>query len=153
MIIYLENFFRTGYFGEITLGATKQSVLDYLGPADSDNLMGDIGASLLYGCYELFFYNNDTLHYIQNDSYCADNPLTYQFCNSRFGIDTWFFNETLQDIYSIMQLLKKCNIDFQLIDYHARPVLKTHTGIHIDFVEDTNELGIKPLNAFFYSAD
>lgn len=97
MIIYLEEFFRTGYFGEITLGASKHTVLDYLGLPDSDNPMGDIGASLLYGCYELFFYHNDTLHYIQNDSYWADNPLTYQFCNSRFGIDTWFFNETLQD--------------------------------------------------------
>ena len=146
MKISIEEFLKTGRFGPLELGASKDKALSVLGAPDCDTDLGSTGSILLYAWYELFFNNEDRLHSIQNDNYDPSNIKTYSFQNEKIEIDSWFLNEVEnQTIDDISKILNAKSLQYELIDYYGRDALKLESGVIVDFDEVENENGIKPL--------
>jgi len=54
LILSIKEFIKTGKFGEVRIGMSKDDVINFLGAPDSDNDIGVSGSILLYAWYELF---------------------------------------------------------------------------------------------------
>ena len=147
MKISIEEFLRTGRFGPIEIGIAKCEAISILGAPDSEADLGETGSILLYAWYELFFNHEETLCSIQNDNYNPEIKDSYSFSNDSFQIDPWFLNDVKnKNIIDISQLLDEKCIEYQVVDYYGRDVLKLKCGVIVDFEEDNNECGIKPLS-------
>lgn len=152
MLVSLKTFIQTTHFGTVKIGDDKASVLEILGCPSCDTDLGETGSILLYGWYELFFDHTDCLSYIQNDSYNPHQPETYQFKNEHFEIDAWFFNDIKhQTIETVSILLEQASISFDVINYYGRAVIKTESGVIIDFDDEKDPTGTYPLLGFRYS--
>jgi len=151
MKISIEEFLRSGKFGLVDLGASKDQVLSLLGEPDSDNDLGDTGSILLYAWYEFFFNHEDRLHSIQNDNYDPSDRSSYEFKNDTFEIDPWFLNETRnQSIAGISKILDQKGLKYNVIDYYGRNAIKLESNVVVDFDEEENESGVKALIGIRY---
>lgn len=151
MKISIEEFLRTGKFGPVALGESKDQVLSMLGKPDSDNDLGETGSILLYSWYEFFFNNECRLHSIQNDNYEPNDKSSYSFKNSTFEIVPWFLNETTnQSIADVSKILDNQGLEYDVIDYYGRDAIKLKSGVVVDFDEEENESGIKALIGIRY---
>lgn len=137
MIISIEKFIRTGCFGLIEVGEDKNYLVEVLGKPDSDNDMGKNGTIVLYGWYEFYFDTNDILYAIQNDNYDPSDSGTFSFENEKFKVNSWILNSRQnQTIETISEKLDSKKIKHSLIMYYGREVIKTGSGIIIDFDEN-----------------
>ncbi|MEM9568251.1 MAG: hypothetical protein AAF974_08075 [Cyanobacteria bacterium P01_E01_bin.34] len=150
MIVYLKDFTLTGKFGPVEIGNLKIDIIRSLGQPDED-LKLLWGSEIVYGRYELFFDDRDILHGIQNDSYYQSDPLTYEFKNSVFEIEPWFFRRdvwpTFRDIESI---LSRESFLFSRANYAGRAILKLSSGVYIDFEEEPENIFERPLVGLRY---
>lgn len=151
MKISIEEFIKTGRFGSVKLGMSKQMIIHILGNPDSNANIGINGDILLYGWYEFFINHEDRLHSIQNDNYDPKIPETFEFSNEKIEIDSWFLNKVEnQTIESVAKLLKAKNIDFVAKNYYGRKIIQTGSGVIIDFDEEENDFGVKNLIGIWY---
>ena len=151
MKIYIEEFLKTGQFGPIKIGISKEQSLSLLGTPDSDTDLDGPGSILMYGWYEFFFDPEGQLKSMQNDNYDPSDSKTYNFKNEKIEVDPWFLNEKPnQTIEDISNLLANSNIGYKKIKYHGRVVLQTEADVVVDFDEDENELGVKSLMGIRY---
>ncbi len=146
MKISIEEFIKTGKFGSLELGVSKEMALSILGEPDSDTDLGETGSILLYAWYEFFFNRENKLHSIQNDNYDPKDEASYSFKNEKIEIDPWFLNAVdNQTIEEISDILNQKSIEFEIIDYYGRDAIRLESGVVIDFDEEENEFGIKIL--------
>jgi hypothetical protein len=151
MEILLSEFIKTGKFGPVEIGTSKDRVLSELDVPDNDTDLDGSGSILLYSWYEFFFDHNGILRSIQNDNYNPKNKNTYLFKNDKYFINSWFLNEVEdQTIETVGILLTQESISFEIIDYYGRRVLKASSGVVIDFDENPNEKGTKALAGVRY---
>jgi hypothetical protein len=151
MEIRISDFIKTGKFGPVEIGTSKEYTLNLLGEPDDDTDLDGTGSILLYAWYELFFDHEGILKSIQNDNYDPRDRKTYSFKNEKIQIDPWFLNEKEdQTIDYVSGLLSKESIVFETIDYYGRAALKASSGVVIDFDEDINESGVKQLIGLRY---
>ena len=151
MIISIEEFLRSGEFGPVVIGMSKEEVIEYLGQPDSDNDIDKSGSILLYSWYEFFFNNENKLYSIQNDNYDSTDASSFEFKNESIEIDSWFLNNTRnQSIDNIIELLSLKKIDYSVIDYFGRNVIKLTSGVVVDFDEEKNTHGVKELIGIRY---
>lgn len=144
--VSIKEFIRTGDFGPVKLGMSKDEVIDLLGNPDSDNKIRKTGSILLYSWYELFFDNEKVLKSIQNDHYQPNLPNTYKFSNAKFRIEPWILNaDETQTIDSIAHRLKDVGIDYEKEFYYERYVLRAKSGVIVDFDDEENNNGIRRL--------
>ncbi|BDY04671.1 hypothetical protein [Ferrimonas sp. YFM] len=146
MKIRIEEFLKSGRFGPLELGTSKDLAIASLGEPDCDADLGKTGSILLYGWYELFFNRENQLHSIQNDNYDPSRKESYLFKNEKIEIDPWFLNEALnQCIGDISRALEEKGMEYEVIDYYGRDAIKLKSGVVIDFDEEENDCGIKAL--------
>jgi hypothetical protein len=94
--VSLEKFIRTGRFRTITIGSSKQDVIDLFG---SNYDFGDFGESQIikYGWYEFFYWTaTEKIYAIQNDHLQADcgNHLSMiTFKSKGWQLDKWFLRK------------------------------------------------------------
>lgn len=133
---------------------TKQDVIQLLGEPDDVAFMGKNCRILRYSWYEFFINKDDRLYTIQNDNYSPLNSDSYIFSNEKIEIDSWFLNEKKhQDIDVISKLLISKDIKFNVEDHWGREVIKSKSGVIIDFDDDENESGGKVLIGIRFSPD
>ncbi len=94
--IYLKNFIKTGIFGSIKIGSTKEELIKKLGDKYD---WGDFGEAQIikYSWYE-FFYYTDTgkIFGIQNDHLqadCNNYKEVISFKNKYWTLDKWFLKK------------------------------------------------------------
>ena len=144
--VSIKEFIRTGGFGPVKLGMSKQDVINLLGKAESDTDLDQTGSILIYAWYEFFFDHDDILRSIQNDNYRAENANTYEFSNEKFRIDPWILNsDESQTIDSVARLLEEAGIEYEREFYYDRYVIRTKSEVMVDFSDEENVIGIRPL--------
>ncbi len=116
--IHLKDFITTGNFGGVTLGTTKDEIINLLGDDFSFSDFGETKA-ILFGWYE-FFYWTDTEKVlgIQNNHLladCTNHDEMINFKSKKWQLDKWFLKEfkniTFKDI---KDLLTKEGISYQV---------------------------------------
>lgn len=116
--IYLKDFVTTGKFNSVTLGSTKDEIVQALGDKFDSFDLGKT-QSILFGWYE-FFYWTDTgkVLGIQNDHLVADcinHDEMINFQNSDWQLDTWFLKDYQNVTFDeIKKLLDKEGIAFRI---------------------------------------
>lgn len=146
MKVSLIDFLKSGSFGPVSIGMSKDKVLSLLGEPSTDNDLGETGSILIYAWYELFFSHQDELYSIQNDNYEPSDRSTYYFKNDKFEIDSWFLNEEEnQSIEDISAILDRSDLKYTIIDYYERAAIKLNSGVVIDFDDEENDDGIQEL--------
>ena len=131
--IKLIDFIRTGYFGLVHLGMTRDKVVSLLGQGDEG-----YKGSLWYGSYELFFdEENDTLTGIQNDHLfnCevgGDDAALFR--NDRFQIDPWFLSSARHVTYrECIKYISEAGVSF--VEKHEWDAYKIifDSGVYLSF--------------------
>jgi hypothetical protein len=113
MILSIKEFIKTGKFGEVRIGMSKEDVINRLGIPDSDNDIGANGSILLYAWYELFLNHENILVSIHNDNYDPTDKASYEFENEKIKIDSWFLNNTEnQTTETVSTILKNEGIEY-----------------------------------------
>lgn len=136
--IYLKDFIKTGDFGPVKIGMTKQQVINLLGEPDSDNDFGSGTFGLLYSWYEFFFdKKTQALKSIQNDhlqANCSEHDEMILFKNDKFEIDIWFLKVNHDITYKeVKEILKRENISFSEEKYWDNDIIKFESGVFLDF--------------------
>lgn len=124
--IHLKDFFTTGKFGGVTLGTTKDEIINLLGEDFSFLDLGETQA-LLFGWYEVFYWTDTgKVLGIQNDHLladCTNHDEMINLKNKKWQLDKWFLKEfeniTFKDIkdlltkegirYSVQPTYKGCD--------------------------------------------
>jgi hypothetical protein len=116
--ISLKDFVKTGIFGPINLGSTKDELVDFLG---DKFIEGDFDQTQIfaYGAFEFYIWaETNILWGIQNDHLqadCSNHAYMISWKNKKFKFDPWFLqvgkNVTFGEIKNI---LTTENIDFTI---------------------------------------
>ena len=117
--VKLIEFIKTGCFGTITIGSTKEEVLKELG----NNLdIIDCGEThiIYYGWYEFFYWTTTELIFgIQNDhlqANCTNHGEMINFQNNKFKLDNWFLKENKNiNFGQVEEVLISNNIEYEII--------------------------------------
>jgi hypothetical protein len=92
-VIHLKEFIKTGFFGSITIGSTKEEVIEILGNKYD---FGDFGESQIikYTWYEFFYWTvSGKVFGIQNDHLqadCGNHDKMIHYKSRKWKLDTWF---------------------------------------------------------------
>jgi hypothetical protein len=119
MVIYLKEFIKTGKFGPISIGSTKDELLNILGK--ETYFSKDAGESqiICYGPFE-FFYWTETgkIFGIQNDHLqadCVNHADMINFKNRKWKLDKWFLeNDQNKTFDEVIEKLKEEQIEFEI---------------------------------------
>lgn len=117
--IQLKEFVRTGFFGKIGIGSTKDDLLKYLGSPEATFGNDDETETLKYGWYE-FAYRiaSGKVFGIQNDHLqadCVNHHEMISFKNKFWKLGKWFLKENRNaTLRQVSDLLKSENIPFEV---------------------------------------
>lgn len=146
-IISLKNFVQTGQFGPVTIGMTKDEVINLLGEPEFDNDYHTGSGGLVYAWYE-FFYWQDSLKMngIQNDhlrTWPGNKRKKTQihqeaicFRNDKISIDIWFLKPGQDITYcEVIKILRDEQIQFEEVnDPYQGYLITFESGVKMDFV-------------------
>lgn len=145
--IYLKEFIRTGYFGQVTIGSSKDDIVKSLGKGQFLDYGETQGIN--YGWYEFFWWTETgRVLGIQNDHLqadCLNHNKMIQFRSKVWTMDTWFL-QAGQNITAaqVKQFLTAENIPFSVeFPYKTatEKVIKcTESGVVIECVKEYNIL-------------
>jgi hypothetical protein len=134
--ISLKDFILTGNFGLVSLGMSKNEVIEYLGQPNETADFETGASGLFYNGFEFFYWtDNDKIFSIQNDN--LDQLLTKEAeykLNDTIIVDTSFllFRQTLT-YKNLTEYLKKQNIIFDTVDKGEYHIIKFLSGVIFDF--------------------
>lgn len=156
--ISLINFILTGNFGRISLGMTKNEVIEYLGNPNEVADFGTGASSLFYNGFEFFYWTDkEKIFAIQNDNLeiLFTDKSKYKL-NDNIIIDTsfFFFGQSLTYKH-LTEYLKQESIKFDIIDRGEYDVIKFLSGVTFDFenkklAQDKYDKGSLKLNGIRY---
>ena len=136
--IHITDFLRTGQFGTVKINDSVEAVIKKLGKPDGEHNPEVVkpGRGLHYSMYEFFFVDNK-LESIQNDHFDSRHPESMEFENDVFKLNTAFLKaDRVKTMREIESELEKLNIEYKLIDYWGRIVIKTIGGVILDFNDE-----------------
>ena len=133
--IKISGFLKTGKFGRVEINDSMETVIEKLGKPDGEynpNAMKS-RKGIHYSMYE-FMFLDDKLVSIQNDRFDIRNPELMEFENDVFRIDPEFLKaDRIKKMGEIESMLNRLNIDYSVIEYWGRRVIKTTGGVVVDF--------------------
>jgi hypothetical protein len=153
--VELLDFLHTGNFGGITLGITRQQIIDLVGNPPEWHVRGrgrkkrfEAASIWKYGSMEFFFAENSgAFHMIYTDHF----PL--EGCETLTIIDPWLLRGglTLDDA---LTLIKPTNLSYQLAPEPTTGdmYLTFASGVEISFTPN-DQTGSLELSSFLLSAD
>ena len=119
VIIQLKEFIKSGKFGPITIGSTKDDITNLFGGKFD---FGDFEESQIikYGWYEFFYWTaTGKVFGIQNDHLQADfsgHNAMINFKNRFWTIDKWFLKENKNITFAqVVEYLDQENIPFNIV--------------------------------------
>jgi hypothetical protein len=130
------NFLKTGDFGDAKIKDSKETVIRKLGNPDGHIKLTNPLIGIHYGNYE-FVFDGEGLRSIQNDNFNSEYPDSMEFSNEMFLVESGFLksDKTIK-LGEIKLELEKVNISYKIVDYWERKVLKTESGVIIDFNDE-----------------
>jgi len=143
-IIKLKDFIRTGNFGVITIGSTKDEILKVFGKEFD---FADCGETQIvkYGWYEFFYWTeNEKVFGIQNDHLqadCLNHKEMINFKNEFCTIDKWFLKENENVTFAqVIKYLNQENIPFSIDPVYKgcdEKIIKCiNSNVTFDFVNE-----------------
>lgn len=141
--IFLKHFAITGKFGPITVGMTKNEVIQLLGEPEEDRDFGTGSSGLYYGWYEIFYDSKtEVINAIQNDhlqAHLGDNSEAIHFKNDLIEIDTWFVKPDSDITFSeVTNILNKESISYKQEEYWGNEIIRFESGVYLGFDNRNN---------------
>ena len=116
--IFLKDFIKTGKFGPLEIGSSKEDVIDFFG---EDYDFGNFGETQIikYGWWEFFYWTETKKVFaIQNDhlSYnCSHHVEMISLNTNKVEMDTWFLKPDKHVTFdNVTKILTEEKIDFKL---------------------------------------
>jgi hypothetical protein len=135
-IISISDFLRTGKFGKVMTGDSLATVIDKLGVPDGHMNIAKPFKGIHYNGYE-FVFDGHGLRSIQNDNCNRYSPGLSEFENDKIKVNTEFLGgEVIKKLGEIQKTLKNLRIEFSMVDYWERKVLRTEGNVIIDFNDE-----------------
>ena len=134
--IKISDFLKTGKFGTVEINDSIKTVIEKLGEPDGNINVSNTKKGIHYGMYELIF-SNDKLESIQNDRFDPKYPELIEFENDKCKLNSEFLKaDRIKSLGEIELELNKFNIEYGIIDYWDRKVIKTVGNVVIDFNDE-----------------
>lgn len=134
--IKITDFLRTGKFGTVEVNDSFKTVIEKLGKPDGIINVSKPYKGIHYSMYE-FIFRNDKLESIQNDRFDSKYPELMEFENDKFKLHSAFFKaDRSKRMKDIEFKLNELNIEYNIVDYQGRKVIKTIGNVVIDFDDE-----------------
>ena len=134
--IRISEFLRTGRFGPVKIEDSKAEVIRKLGVPDGEILVKKPLTVIHYGRYE-FVFEEKGLQSIQNDHFNPEFPDSMEYSNKKIHIDSEFLKaDKVKKLNEIESELIRYEISYKCLEYWGRKVLKTESGVVIDFNDE-----------------
>lgn len=135
-IIKITDVLKTGHFGPVRIGDSKETMIEKLGEPDGIINVIPPGEGIHYSMYEFFFHENRLCSF-QNDHFSTKYPEEMEFKNNQIEIDPDLLRADRPKVLGeIATLLKRQGIPFQIIDYLRRKAISFASGVVIDFNDE-----------------
>lgn len=121
--IYLKEFIKTGAFGPISMGISKDDLILHLGE-DFDYSDVTDTQIIKYGWYEFFYWTEaKSIFGIQNDHLqadCLNHGNMIYFQNDRWKLDPWFLKENRHtSLGQVIEQLEQEQILFEVVPVYS----------------------------------
>ncbi|AEA43352.1 hypothetical protein [Fluviicola taffensis] len=156
-LISLKDFIKTGHFGLVKIGMTKDEVIKVLGQPDSDNDYGTGSGGMMFARYEFFYWqNNLKINGIQNDHLqadCSNHKEMINFKNELWTIDKWFLQDNKNKTFGeVVELLNLEKISFEIVPSYSgsnENVIKClKSNVTFDFVNEYSQIELNEKGKF-----
>lgn len=135
-IIKITDVLKTGHFGPVRIGDSKETVIEKLGEPDGIINVSPPSTGIHYSMYEFLFHENK-LRYFQNDNFKTKYPEHMEYKNNKIEIDPELLRADPPKVLGEMAtLLKRQDILFQIIDCWKRKAISFANGIILDFNDE-----------------
>ncbi len=152
VFIKLEDFLRTGVFGPIQFGMTREALIQILGEPDciSQRRKDKHPTRLEYGDFEFYFVSS------QDNRLCAiylDNFDDIKG-NERLKVDTWFLKGQLS-LAATEEQFRRADLRFRQAPHYDPTVdcLKTDSGVELGFCKAPSPWSEPPGGLYYISYD
>lgn len=150
--ISLKDFAITGRFGPVSIGMTKNQVIDLLGQPEEENDFNQGSSGLTYSWYEFFYWTDTEIVYaIQNDHLTTwpyfkgkakriNHINAIYFKNEKFELDIWFLKPGKDICYEkVIEILDIENIRYKEIENPSSVyMIEFESGVRLDFNDESN---------------
>lgn len=133
--ISLRNFARTGDFGPVQLGDSREQVHLHLGLPEASPFSPKKENQDCYGCFELQFSQDGNLISICNPSLHPGfgHFGNHHFENDYFQVDPWFLTEKIWRLHAVTEALLLEGHSFTIEKQEEGPAICFASGVQFRF--------------------